>query len=378
MNPRIIGYDAARAVAVLGMVVVNFSIILEFDDAPVAWPFSWAVNALLGRPAALFVMLAGVGLSLMAAGARRAGYGAAMRHLRIRLVKRSVLLFAAGMVLMEWWASDILHFYAVFLLLGTALVSLSSRWLAGWILFFVSVAAAVINFTEENLLADTLFPALPGFFQPAQLIDELSITGVYPLFPWAAFFIFGMWLGRQDLNDPTLRKRCVIWAASAFCIAGVLSWLCDRWFLDAAMAAQVDPPVYWFEMNPFPSTPFFVLSAGSGAVITIVLCVVAADRLKHSIGLIVIAETGRFSLTLYILHLSIALAGAEWIAGTPVAQTAWGLMLLSGGFFGAGGLVAHVWLRYFSHGPLEWVLRRLSAGPILPRMRRAVTSTPAR
>ncbi|MEZ5700702.1 MAG: heparan-alpha-glucosaminide N-acetyltransferase domain-containing protein [Burkholderiaceae bacterium] len=62
---RLAGLDLARAWALLGMLVVNFRVAMGVDkdpDAPV-W-LQGAVEALSGRAAALFVVLAGMGLAL--------------------------------------------------------------------------------------------------------------------------------------------------------------------------------------------------------------------------------------------------------------------------------------------------------------------------
>ena len=70
-SARVIGFDVARALAILGMVVVHFSLVLAADRGGPDW-----LNVLLGfldgRAAATFVILAGVGITLMS---RRAVLG---------------------------------------------------------------------------------------------------------------------------------------------------------------------------------------------------------------------------------------------------------------------------------------------------------------
>ena len=67
---RIIGYDLARALAVFGMVVVNFKIVKGAEDNGPAWLVS-LVGLLSGRAAATFVVLAGIGISLLTQKPRR-------------------------------------------------------------------------------------------------------------------------------------------------------------------------------------------------------------------------------------------------------------------------------------------------------------------
>ena len=91
LSHRVIGYDLARALAVLGMVVVNTTSIFEVSEFSPAW-LEPAVDFLYGRAAVVFVMLAGVSVSLMA---RRHPAPADLRSLRRCLLKRS-LLYPAG------------------------------------------------------------------------------------------------------------------------------------------------------------------------------------------------------------------------------------------------------------------------------------------
>jgi uncharacterized protein len=116
---RIPGYDLARALAVLGMVVVNYTSMLEISRFSPAW-LEPAVDFIYGRAAVVFVMLAGVSVSLMAI---RRSLPYDLRMLRNRLFRRSLLLLLAGLALWPWWAADILHFHAVFIAVGAQAVT---------------------------------------------------------------------------------------------------------------------------------------------------------------------------------------------------------------------------------------------------------------
>src|SRR4051812_7587006 len=60
---RIAGYDFARALAILGMVLVHFSLVMGSDQTHPRW-LAEIIELLDGRAAATFVVLAGVGISL--------------------------------------------------------------------------------------------------------------------------------------------------------------------------------------------------------------------------------------------------------------------------------------------------------------------------
>ena len=72
VNKRIIGLDVARCLAIFGMVIVNYREALgEPEDGP-AWLVSFSSN-IEGKASATFVVLAGIGLSLLFS--RRKGKG---------------------------------------------------------------------------------------------------------------------------------------------------------------------------------------------------------------------------------------------------------------------------------------------------------------
>lgn len=72
MQKRIIGYDVARALAVFGMVIVNFKIVMGAEQNGPDWLVS-LVGMFDGRAAATFVVLAGVGVSLTSRRGRASG-----------------------------------------------------------------------------------------------------------------------------------------------------------------------------------------------------------------------------------------------------------------------------------------------------------------
>ena len=69
---RVVGIDVARAVAVLGMVLVNFKVLSNTREAGPGWLVALA-ERLDGRASALFVVLAGVGVGMLTRRAREDG-----------------------------------------------------------------------------------------------------------------------------------------------------------------------------------------------------------------------------------------------------------------------------------------------------------------
>ena len=102
---RIVSSDFARAPAVFGMVIVNFNVVMAYDDDGPAW-LEVFVGALEGRAAATFVILAGVGTSLMTRRERANADRAGARRRRRTLWRRALFLLVLGYAFMPLWPGD--------------------------------------------------------------------------------------------------------------------------------------------------------------------------------------------------------------------------------------------------------------------------------
>ena len=102
------GIDVARAFAILGMILVNFRTMTFADPEATPW-LEFGIDRLEGKAAALFVVLAGVGISLRTAAARRNRW--TLREYQLELLRRAGVLFVAGLINLHMWSWDILHCY---------------------------------------------------------------------------------------------------------------------------------------------------------------------------------------------------------------------------------------------------------------------------
>lgn len=185
-TPRLPWLDAARGVALLGMILYHTVFDLElFGHLPRGTSLEVPWRPLAVAVAGGFIFLAGVSLVLAhGAGIRWRAFG--RRFLKIAA--------AAALVSAATYLSDpgsfiffgILHAIAAFSLLGLAALRLP----------VVGLLALAAGFA-------TLGPVLthPGFDHPALLWTGLSprtplTLDFEPLFPWAAPFLLGMAAGR--------------------------------------------------------------------------------------------------------------------------------------------------------------------------------------
>lgn len=358
-NKRLIGFDVARGLAVFGMVVVNFKLVMGADTAGPSW-LVWLVGLLDGRAAATFVILTGVGISLMTRRARQSDDSAALAERRRGLVKRAAFLFCFGLLYTPVWPADILHFYGLYILMGVALLSVTDRtlWLTALALSAVFLVLLLVGDYDAGWDWDTLH--YTDFWTAAGMVRHLFFNGFHPVLPWAAFLLVGIWLGRREMGDPRVRRRVFTSGVAATVLAEAASHLLTIWL--PILFPEADPADirYLCGTAPMPPTPLYLLSAGGTAMALIATCIYLCERLRKADWLLrPLTHTGQLALTLYLGHVVVGmglLEGIERLEGQSLPM-ALGSALL---FCAAGVLFATGWRRFARRGPLEWVMRRLT------------------
>jgi uncharacterized protein len=354
---RVVGFDVARALAILGMVVVHFSLVMAADRSGPGW-----LNAVLGfldgRAAATFVILAGVGVTLMSQRAVLGTDPHAIAKARKVLLLRGSFLLILGFINLRVWPGDILRVYGVSLLLAARLITASARRLllgtlgcvAGFVALFL-----LLDF-EQNWDWTTL--TYHRLWTPTGLVRNLFYDGFRSVFPWTGFIFFGMWLGRLKLRDPAVNRRVVLAAMGAALGAEVVSSLCVSYFLAHAHGMDAETVKALFGTESMPALPLFLLASGGEATAVIALSVRLSGE-GPSRAWQPLAATGQMALTWYFAHIVLGLGTvvALGLVGSQPLPVAAGCGL---GFFAVAVLVSWLWKKAFRYGPLEWVMRKVA------------------
>ena len=356
---RISGYDLARALAVFGMVLVNFKVVMCMGDP--ALHATWlgrAVGMLDGRAAATFVVLAGVGISLGSAR-QLAGADAAGRKLaRIRLWKRAAFLFVVGLLYIPIWPADILHFYGVYIAVAALLLNVASRRLVGLALALVSAHALLLLTLdyERGWNFETL--SYVDFWEPAGMLRHLLFNGFHPVIPWLAFLLFGMVLGRLNMRERSTRARVFLAGAGAAIVAQATSWMLIGSLGDALSGQELEDLSAVFGTDPMPPMPLYMFAAGGTACASIALCVELGERFGTALWLRSLVSVGQLALTLYVAHvvLGMGLLGAAGRLEHQSLPFAVGMAFV---FCAVATLFAILWRKRFARGPLEECMRRV-------------------
>ena len=356
MKNRIIGIDVARALAIIGMIQVNFKMI--FGQEGTSWLQSFTA-ILEGKAAALFVVLAGVGIAFMTNSAVKNNDTAKLRQARKRIFKRAILLFFIGLSYILIWPADILHFYGIYMLL-TILFLRQEPIVALICAVGIVVLYPVLMFFIEydlgwnfNNYSYASFWTFDGFFR------NLFYNGFHPVIPWTAFMLLGLWFGRQDLDNEKFIKR-IFFICLGIAISMKLLSMALLIFLSEGNETIITELTSVLSTSPMPPLPIYMFSASSIAL-CICSCIWIAKRMQHGLVIKALQNTGQLALTFYVAHIVIGVGLLETISSTSLGSFSITFSVVYAIIFSATCILfAMIWKHYKKVGPLEWVLRKLT------------------
>ncbi|MCZ8522639.1 MULTISPECIES: DUF418 domain-containing protein [Paenibacillus] len=351
---RLTGLDLARALAILGMILVNYKLAMAAENGGPSWLVELA-GVLEGRASALFVMLAGIGFSLMTRRARL-GEPGELQKSRILVWKRSLYLLLLGFgLLLLGWSADILHYYALFLFMASFLIQASTRLLTGLAALLLALSQGLLLLLDYRTGWDPSFHAYLDFWSAEGFLRNLWFNGYHPVLPWFAFFLAGMAAGRWPLNETAVRRKALVMGLAAGLGAEGLAWLL-RTGLNAELGGEAAD--YLFGTKPMPPGLFYMISAGGTAVAVIALCLDAADQFRARLPVRALVPAGQMALTHYVLHVLAGLGFLELLGVLENGSLPFAL-LYGAGFFAGAVLFSLAWQQRFGRGPLEALMRKL-------------------
>ena len=354
VRQRVLDLDVSRAVALIGVCVMNYHgyLILRTsgpemsDDSLAARVFNPWEGPLSTRFAAAFVVVAGMGVTLMTRSA--IGNRARQHILRWVLIRRGVLLFAAG-YLFDWvWPGTILGYYGAMFVIAAFIFTLRSAAIATIGVGAAVAGAAIQRWTMYRADAghDVGWLHEPGPRSPRALLFNTFVNGTHPVLPWLAFLCLGIVIAR--LIPWTPRVRFLL--ASAGTVAVVVAYI----------AHNLAPNKQMFDVTPWSRSVAYTLCAAGSAVAGVCIVGALAQATHSTLVSRALAAAGRCTLTLYIAHalvFNLLVDWLGWIRPTGL-DTA---LLFAGGFWLIGIIAAAWWVPRQGVGPLERIYRRFSS-----------------
>jgi len=285
-----------------------------------------------GRPAALFVVLAGLSLALLS-GSANPVTGTRLVQARVRILVRALLLFALGelLVILATPVVVILPTYGLLFALGCIVL----RWSRVALLVAAGIVAVVGPPLGQGIAA-ALEDARPT------VLTEITVGHYYPAIVWTAYLLVGLAIGRSDLRSTRLRGLGALAGLALVVLGHGGSWVALHvlgW--PAALATA----------EPHSSTTFEVVGNVGVALLVIAGCLVVADRWPALLA--PLAAVGSLALTAYTVHIvAIAFLGQGVVYDATVEV--WLAFVLT------TIAVCWLWVVAVGRGPFEWVLHRVS------------------
>ncbi|WP_298424584.1 DUF418 domain-containing protein [uncultured Kordia sp.] len=358
MKNRIIGIDVARALAIMGMILVNFKMIFGQDGN--YWLQS-IVSIFEGKAAALFVILAGIGIAFMTNKAINTNDEIKLRLARIKIIKRARLLFILGLSFIIIWPADILHFYGIYMLFTLLFLKGKTHQIILGILGFLLCYPVLMFFIEYDTGWNFKDYSYTDFWTINGFIRNLFYNGFHPVIPWTSFMLLGLWFGRQDLNNEKFIKKTFF--VSILIVIGMqlfskilISILSGG---NETIVTELAPVL---GTSPMPPLPIYMVSSSSVALCVICSCIWFAKRMQRGLVIKVLQSTGQLALTFYVAHVIIGIGAVELISTTELGMFSIEFSFIYAIIFSILCMVfAIIWTRYNKQGPLEWVLRKLTS-----------------
>lgn len=342
---------------------------------------TWIGLTFSGRAAALFAVLAGIGLAL-STGKQRPLEGAALSSARRGIAMRALVIAVVGLALggLEVNVAVILVHYAVLFLcvlpfLGLRLKALCA-WAAGWIL-----GSPVLAFLLRPwlMVADPPLqlnhnPGWEDLSTPGQLLGDLFLTGYYPVFQWLSYLLVGLVIGRLALTTAYLPVLLLAGGTAVAAFAKVLGTAAmEEWGGRAALQETLSDPSYpldsllqvnlsgvrqegswwWLASSaPHSGTTLDLLHTSGVAVAVVGLCLLVGrlgDWLDLDL-LLPLRGAGAMTLTLYTVH--VCVVASFHLKPLPPGWTEDGM------YFAHAALAVLIGMAFAllkKRGPLEWL-----------------------
>ncbi len=334
-----LGIDMARALALIGMVAVH----VGPEDGPGLGGRLYALAH--GRASILFVLVAGIGVTLLAS---RGGSAA-----RLRLACFCLVLLPMGLALqlVAGPIAVILHHYAAFFLVGLAVINLRSR-----TVFALAVATTLLGpviYFVAGFFDPQIYDGRPVTLldSPLTILKGLIISGPYPLVVWSAPLLFGVWLGRQDLREHGTQMRLCYAGALLAAAAMSLSLLLVSIVGEPGGASD---PAMLVVHAAHSQMPLWLLSAIGAAIFVIGLSLLFATRFACVAR--PFALLGQMALSMYVTHVLIL----GLLFRQQLNQDAVGPSLVLVALLTAGGMTfAVIWRKFHARGPVEILMHLL-------------------
>jgi uncharacterized membrane protein len=375
---RLRGIDAARGLALLGMMATH---LLPTFEANASLTPTWIGLTFSGRAAALFAVLAGIGLAL-STGKQVPAEGRALGAARRGIALRAAVIAAVGLALggLEVNLAIILVHYAVLFLCVLPFLGLRLKTLCVWAAAWIMVSPVLAYLLRPWLLASNPplklghNPSWEDLSTPSQLLGDLFFTGYYPVFQWLSYLLVGLVIGRLALTKAAVPVLLLTAGTAVAVISKALGTAAmESWGGRAALQEVLNAPGYpldsvlqvnltgvqqegswWWLASaaPHSATTLDLVHTSAVAAAVVGACLLLgrlADWLDLDL-LLPLRGAGAMTLTLYTIHVWVV--AGFYLKPLPAGWTEDGMYFAHAA---TAIIVGMVFVLLKRRGPLEWL-----------------------
>ena len=358
---RIPSLDVTRAIALVGVVMMNYHAYLNTDKAffPPRPSFAERVfNPLSGilttRFAATFVLVAGMSIALLVQSAMQSGNVELIRSAQMKLARRGLFLYAIGAAVQWVWPGTILFYYGAFLLISAVICTWSNRSLVAVSVVSIAVSTGLSAWRGYQFFQGNFTQWLsPTPNTPRNLLIRTFFDYTHPVFPWITFICAGIILGRNLEHLAQLRTRIMLWSG----VALFATFLIRTFVMPDSITSQWDY-VLQRALSTNNHDHSFLHVTSTLAVALLAFCSISllTDSRPTSRVVEFLARTGQMTLSIYLAHVlvfNLVVHWLNWVRPTGL-DTA---LVLSLSFYVVAVPVSSMLKRRYGIGPCERVYR---------------------
>ncbi|GAC1374058.1 MAG: hypothetical protein NVSMB43_12250 [Pseudarthrobacter sp.] len=342
---------------------------------------TWIGLTFSGRSAALFAVLAGVGLAL-STGRQVPPAGVALNAARRGVALRALVIAAVGLSLggLEVNVAIILVHYALLFLCVLPFLGLKLKALCVWAVGWILLSPVLAYLLRPWLMAANpplqlgRNPSWEDLSTPLPLLGDLFLTGYYPVFQWLAYLLVGLVIGRLALTKTLVPILLLTGGTAVAALAKALGTAAmENWGGRAALEQVLNAPGYplrsvlqvnltgirqegswWWLASAAPhSATTLDLAHTSGVAAAVVGACLLLGRLADWLDLdllLPLRGAGAMTLTLYSVHVWVV--SVFYLKPLPAGWTEDGIYFAHAATAITVGIVFVLLKR---RGPLEWL-----------------------
>ena len=317
------------------------------------------LNIFTGNSTAIFIICAGMGVSLMT---KRNDYTAEEKlKLKSKILKRSWFLFAIGLLLFNWWSGDILHFYGGYMHFAAFILFVPKRYYLLGALTAIIIFHLLLFVIPITTSWDFTTYKYVDFWTPIGFLRSTFYNGWNSIFPWLSYFLVGMWLGRLNWQDRITKRNIFTVGLIIFIFIQGLRIMARQQFFNP----------FWSEYvmaEYFPPYLPFILITMAFAFMVIPICIVIGEKFSTNKIVLALQKTGQMTLSHYVIHLTLGMVLMATLTSkhytglledeqptSPIYILVYSLL-----FYVFSIVFSILWSKKFKNGPLETLMRKIS------------------